>query len=637
MPQSPQQKIGSKRYQDAWRAVNVLIRSDGSWSGHERNTCYLNAGDGTFRDVSFVSGLDFSGDGRSFVTLDIDGDGDLDLVLKSRTAPQLRILRNDLEGISDRGRRVLSVELSGGGSNRDAVGARATLETTKRRLTRIVSCGSGYLSQSSRRLHFGLLEGEKPARLEIAWPSGLRQRFPELPETGLIRLVEGQAAVKKIPARRPGRVTPEALPRKPQTPGTWLVEPLWAPDFSLQGLDGQAHRLSAYRGRKVLLNFWATWCPPCRQELADFVANADRFRFASVQLLAVSVDEQDDRERVAEFAVSHGLRFPVLYADDHVVASYTVLNRHLFDRRRDLAIPTSFLLDEEGRIIKVYLGATPASAILADAKAEERLPLTFPGTWYTLPPGRNYLQMATAMAERGLRSEARALFEAAFKAGRTGNELYNNFGGLLLEDGDLDRAEELLRRSLELNPGQFEAQANLGGLLARRGSRAKEAIGFLQEAQKMQPDDAFVHSALGSAHFALGDLGAAEQSYRESVRLEPTSPDHHYNLGSVLATARRYREALRSFQQARKLGSDTVELMNNLGILYMEQGQPDKARAEFERAVQADPSHYGSHLNLALYYVRSGQVEQGQIWIEKAKRLEPQNPAGLLLEAEILI
>ncbi len=88
-------QAGSKRYKDAWRALNLLIRSDGSWSGRERNTCYLNDGKGGFGNASFVSGLDFAGDGRAFVPLDIDHDGDLDLILKFRTAPQIRVLRND--------------------------------------------------------------------------------------------------------------------------------------------------------------------------------------------------------------------------------------------------------------------------------------------------------------------------------------------------------------------------------------------------------------------------------------------------------------------------------------------------------------------------------------------------------------
>ena len=105
MSQSPDGNTSSAKYEDGWRAINLLIRSGGSWSGRERNVCYANEGNGTFSDNSFLSGLDFSRDGRSFVPLDIDWDGDLDLIAKFRNGQQLHVLRNELGG------RSLSVRL----------------------------------------------------------------------------------------------------------------------------------------------------------------------------------------------------------------------------------------------------------------------------------------------------------------------------------------------------------------------------------------------------------------------------------------------------------------------------------------------------------------------------------------------
>ena len=72
MSRTPQQASGSRAYREAWRAVNLLIRSGGSWSGRERDVCYRNLGNGKFEDQSFLSGLDSSGDGRAFATLDLD-------------------------------------------------------------------------------------------------------------------------------------------------------------------------------------------------------------------------------------------------------------------------------------------------------------------------------------------------------------------------------------------------------------------------------------------------------------------------------------------------------------------------------------------------------------------------------------
>jgi hypothetical protein len=81
-------------YEQGWNAINELIRSDGTWSGYERNVFYANNRDGTFSDVSAVLGLDFVEDGRAFALADFDHDGRLEVFLKNRNAPQLRILKN---------------------------------------------------------------------------------------------------------------------------------------------------------------------------------------------------------------------------------------------------------------------------------------------------------------------------------------------------------------------------------------------------------------------------------------------------------------------------------------------------------------------------------------------------------------
>src|SRR5258705_447697 len=91
---SPQNFIPSAKYENGWNAINELIRSDATWNGYERNVFCANNRDGTFSDVSGVTGLDFPDDSRAFALADLDHDGRLEIVLKNRNAPQLRILRN---------------------------------------------------------------------------------------------------------------------------------------------------------------------------------------------------------------------------------------------------------------------------------------------------------------------------------------------------------------------------------------------------------------------------------------------------------------------------------------------------------------------------------------------------------------
>jgi len=121
---SPVDATPSLAYEHGWNALNELIRSDTSWSGNERNVLFANNHDGTFSEVSGPLGLDFPEDSRSFVLADLDHDGRLEVILKNRNAPQLRVLHN---GMKDLGHSIV-FRLRGHQSNRDAIGAAVTVE-----------------------------------------------------------------------------------------------------------------------------------------------------------------------------------------------------------------------------------------------------------------------------------------------------------------------------------------------------------------------------------------------------------------------------------------------------------------------------------------------------------------------------
>ena len=91
---SPNDSKPSHEYEQGWNAINDLIRSDGTWSGYERNVFYLNNRDGTFSDVSGILGLDFIEDSRTFALADFDHDGRVEVLLKNRNGPQVRLLKN---------------------------------------------------------------------------------------------------------------------------------------------------------------------------------------------------------------------------------------------------------------------------------------------------------------------------------------------------------------------------------------------------------------------------------------------------------------------------------------------------------------------------------------------------------------
>ena len=117
-----------------------------------------------------------------------------------------------------------------------------------------------------------------------------------------------------------------------------------APDFTLRGIDGRNVRLAEQRGSVVMLNFWASWCAPCRVEMPHLVRLQEKYRDAGFRFYAVNVD---DDPRNASVAVARlGLPVPVLFDADKAVV-----------RRFDVAtMPTTVLIDRDGRVRPVFRG-----------------------------------------------------------------------------------------------------------------------------------------------------------------------------------------------------------------------------------------------------------------------------------------
>jgi peroxiredoxin len=117
-----------------------------------------------------------------------------------------------------------------------------------------------------------------------------------------------------------------------------------APDFTLKTMDGPNLRLQEQRGRVVMVNFWATWCGPCRQEMPQLNKLYEKYRGSGFVLLGVNVD--DDTRNAASVAGKLGVKFPVLLDTDKAVS-----------KRYDLAtMPSTVLIDRDGKVRYVHRG-----------------------------------------------------------------------------------------------------------------------------------------------------------------------------------------------------------------------------------------------------------------------------------------
>ncbi len=123
-----------------------------------------------------------------------------------------------------------------------------------------------------------------------------------------------------------------------------------APDFELENFAGGKVNLSDYRGRVVLLNFWATWCRPCVAETPDLVDLYKKYRDRGLVVLGVSVD-RNPRAVLYPFIQKNKIDYPILLVNQRVASDYGGLT----------SIPTTFLIDREGIIRQQYVGYRPKS------------------------------------------------------------------------------------------------------------------------------------------------------------------------------------------------------------------------------------------------------------------------------------
>ena len=124
-----------------------------------------------------------------------------------------------------------------------------------------------------------------------------------------------------------------------------------APEFTLPDLEGNQIELSSMKGKVLILDFWATWCPPCKEEVPHLVSLQSKYRDQGLQIVGLSLDKEG-ASKVKPFADEHDVNYTMLIANDETAKSYGGVSM----------IPTTFLVDRNGVVVKRFIGYTTPEA-----------------------------------------------------------------------------------------------------------------------------------------------------------------------------------------------------------------------------------------------------------------------------------
>ena len=158
-----------------------------------------------------------------------------------------------------------------------------------------------------------------------------------------------------------------------------------APDFELHSLDRTTVKLSALRGKPVLLNFWATWCTPCRVEMPWLVELDEKYRTQGLQMVGISMDDPGITQDIIAFAKDRGVKYRVLLGGSSTADAYGGVR----------FMPQSFFIDPDGKILKTTTGITDKKDRQDGAKALVNLLQKESGRLDS-PPGRSATTQSSA-------------------------------------------------------------------------------------------------------------------------------------------------------------------------------------------------------------------------------------------------
>jgi thioredoxin-like negative regulator of GroEL len=467
---APVDERPSEAYENGWNALNQYIREDYPWSAPEPNVFYARR-NGRYVDCSGISGLDIAEDSRAFAVTDFDGDGRLDLIVKNRLGPQVRVFQNNCAA----DRHSIAFLLRGSKSNRDAIGAMVRVDGQ----VKVVQAGSAFLSQHTKKLYFGLAASDTAKHVEVKWPSGLEQTFTSLQAGRLYAIQEGSEDLSSILFQAPHRFPePPPIPvdNEPRLHTTWFLEPVPLPvpakSPGLLVVNPSGSDVDIWRVfRRYLFDYRAELTPPLLL-LIDTSGRARRIYHRMPSPADVRADLAELTPRVLPFEgrfwattpsrdyFKLGAAFFQAGHSDQALPYLEEVVRGAPENERALMTIAQIHLDA-GRVgdaraaVRRLLAVTPRSVVAAD-------------------------HLGLCFAEKGLYPEARDLFQRGMRIQRNYPPVLNNLGVLYLKMGQPADAIAAFRYGIREAPDDDMLYLNLGRVYTQAGEREKARAVILE-------------------------------------------------------------------------------------------------------------------------------------------------------------
>ena len=396
-------------YEKSYSAIRHLSSFEGwSWSGWQRKYAYLNLQQGRFADVAGAAQLDFLDDSRAAATIDWDDDGRLDLLLRNRTGPRLRILVN----AQTTANHFLELALASNGPNREAIGAQVKLEAGGRSWSQSVQVARGFLCESSRRLHFGHGGAMQADKLHVRWPDGTLEEFEHVAADARYRLVQGSGKLE----RREREIGPalDALPgsRVETSPSPQsrivLYDELPVQPLALPAYEGAARAVGEFHGKPLILCA-ATWADPRSQALfASLAAARSQPALAGCELRFVLLDEGARADAARAGVQALGLAALAGAATQPFRAALQVFLVEVLGPFREIGQPLVLLVDRGGRLVVIHSAPATLDALLADVHTAgssdpaRRTSESFLGGTWIARGSRSFDKIAGVLSNLGL-------------------------------------------------------------------------------------------------------------------------------------------------------------------------------------------------------------------------------------------